>query len=67
MSYSAFQSHVKALIAKAGGKIKVRFYNDEEKGIYTAVCSDNCRIIGSSSCLRVKVTWGSGHAAFAQI
>lgn len=67
MSYSAFQSHVKALIAKAGGNIKVRFSNDEEKGIYTADFSDDCQIIGSASCLRVKVIWGSGHAAFARI
>lgn len=67
MSYSAFQSHVKALVTKAGGNIRVRFSNDEENGTYTAVCSDGCQIIGSASCLRVKVIWGSGHAAFAHI
>ena len=37
MSYKAFQQHVNALIAKAGGDIKVRFLVDTEKGMYMAI------------------------------
>lgn len=67
MSYKAFQQHVNALIAKAGGDIKVRFLVDTEKGMYMAICSEGTRIFASNSCPRVKVTWGSGHTAFATI
>lgn len=67
MSYQVFQKRVNALINKAGGGISVRFSTDNEKGIHTAVCSDGCKIVGSASCLRVKVSWGSGHTAFATL
>ncbi len=67
MSYQAFQKRINALINKAGGNISVRFSTDKEKGIHTASCSDGCKIIGSVSCLRVRVIWGSGHAAFATL
>lgn len=67
MSYQAFQQRINALINKAGGGIKVRFSTDEEKGIHTALCSDGCKFIASTSCLRVKVMWGSGHTAFAAL
>ena len=65
MSYEVFQSKVNSMIAKAGGKIRVRFSIDE--GRFIARCSDGTTITTNASCPRVKVRWGSGHVAYATI
>lgn len=66
MSYEVFQRKVNALIAKAGGGISVIFSTDDE-GKHYANCSDGTTIIGSNSCLKVTVRWGSGHQSIAEI
>lgn len=65
MAYQVFQNKVNALINRAGGNTSVRF--SSEDGRHIARCSDGTTIIGSASCLRVKVLWGSGHTALAHI
>lgn len=67
MSYEVFQRKVNALIVKAGGGINVRFSTDSDKGKHYANCSDGTTIIGSDSCLRVSVKWGSGHRSITEI
>lgn len=65
MSYEVFQSKVNAMIARAGGGIRVRFFTEE--GRFIARCSDGTTITTNTSCPRVKVRWGSGHVAYATI
>lgn len=67
MSYEVFKRKVNALIAKAGGGIKVRFSSDTEKGRHFAKCSDGTTIIGNNTCLKVTVRWGSGHNGIVAI
>lgn len=67
MSYDVFKQRVNALIRKAGGRISVHFYHDNEKGRHYANCSDGTTIIGNTSNLNVSVRWGSGHAGVATI
>lgn len=67
MSYEVFKRKVNALIVKAGGDIDVRFSTDSDKGRHCANCSDGTTIVGSDSCLRVSVKWGSGHRSLAEI
>lgn len=67
MSYEVFKRKVNALIAKAGGGIKVRFSSDAEKGQHFARCSDGTTIIGNKACLKVTVRWGSGHNGIVAI
>lgn len=67
MSYEVFQRRVNALIDRAGGGIKVRFSEDDEKGRYFAKCSDGTTIIGNPSSIKVTVRFGSGHQAMANI
>ena len=66
MTYKEFQSKVNAIIGKTGGGIPVRFFNDTEKGSYTARCGD-ITIIGRPSGFKVTVRFGSGHQAMAAI
>ena len=65
MAYEIFQSRVNAIVAKVGGGISVQFSNED--GRYIARCSDGVRIIGNSISSKVRVEWGSGHAANALI
>lgn len=67
MSYETFKQKVEALIARAGGDIKVRFSTDDDKGRHFANCSDGTQIIGSVGNLSVTVRWGSGHQSMATI
>ena len=67
MSYQAFQVKVNALIARAGGGISVRFFNDTDKGRFFANFSDGTVIVGNPSSLKVTVKYGSGHQAMATI
>jgi len=67
MSYEVFERKVNALIVKAGGKVKVRFHRDTDKGQFFANCSDGTTIIGNESSLKVTVRFGSGHQAMASI
>ena len=65
MAYKTFQEKVNALIKRAGGKISVRFSNEDGK--YFAHCSGGVTIISNSACPSVMVKWGSGHKAIATI
>ncbi len=67
MGYDVFQRKVNALIVKAGGKIKVKFSCDTDKGQFFANCSDGTTIIGNRSSLKVTVRFGSGHQAMTAI
>lgn len=67
MSYEVFKRKVNALIARAGGRITVRFSTDAEAGKHYADCSDGTTIAGNLSCLKVTVRYGSGHQAMAAI
>lgn len=68
MSYEVFMMKVNALIKKAGGRIKVRFSNDEESGRHYANCSDGTVIVGSRSSIKVSVRWNGGnHQGIAEI
>lgn len=67
MSYEVFKRKVNALIAKAGGNIRVRFSNDNDKGRFFANCSDGTTIIGNPDSLKVTVRFGSGHQSMAAI
>lgn len=67
MSYESFKAKVQILLSRIGQSSSVQFSNDEEKGKYSAKCSDNVTIIGNSSSLKVTVKWGSGHTAMANI
>ncbi len=67
MSYEVFRRKVNALIAKAGGNIRVRFSSDTDKGRFYANCSDGTTIIGNPGRLKVTVRFGSGHQAMTAI
>lgn len=67
MSYEAFKRRVSAVIAKAGGDLKVRFNSDADSGMHIASVSDGTTIVGKSSCMMVEVYWGTSHMAFASI
>lgn len=67
MSYEVFRRKVIALILRAGGGIRVKFFIDDEKGRFFAVCSDGTTIIGNPCSLRVTVRYGCGHQAMAAV
>ncbi len=66
MSFDMFKYKVKALVLKAGVEINVRFFNDTEMGRFVAKC-DDVTLIGSPSCLKIAVKWGSGHYGIERI
>lgn len=66
MTFESFKELVRALIAKAGGKIKVDFSVDPDKGKYIA-CADGVIISASSTALKLSVRWGYGHQAMIPI
>lgn len=61
MTYEYFIAGISALIDKAGGNIRARFFNDTERGLYRCSCSDGMVITGHPSGLRVTIRYGSGH------
>lgn len=65
MSYEEFQKRIKALLKKAGGGVRARFFHEDGK--HHAMCSDGTVIVGNSQTLKVMVRWGSGHASHAEI
>lgn len=67
MSYESFKAKVQALLGRVGQGSSVQFSNDEEKGKFSAKCSDGVTIIGCSTSLKITVKWGSGHTAMATI
>lgn len=66
MSFESFKQRVTALAKKSGISEPVRFFRNTDKGQYIAKCCD-VTIIGNSSSFRVKICWGSGHAAAVSI
>jgi hypothetical protein len=67
MGYDDFQKGIANLIQRAGGNIRVRFFNDTEKGKYIAKFSDGTTVVGRPSSLKVTVSYGSGHQAMTTI
>lgn len=68
MTYESFMRRVKALIRRAGGNIKVRFSEDEEKGIHIAYLSEGIIITGNKTSYNVTVKWNGGnHQSVAAI
>lgn len=66
MSYQEFQNKINGLIERAGGGIKVKFY--EENGRYLATCSDGTVISAGARNLKVTVRWGGkNHQAVVAI
>ena len=64
MTYQEFQQGILNAIKNAGNSVGVRFYNDKEKGKYTAICSDGVRFTGNSTSFKVTVRWASHQAQF---
>ena len=67
MTYEDFIARISALIAKAGGDIRARFFNDTERGLYRCSCSDGTVITGHPSGLRITIRYGSGHQMMATL
>lgn len=67
MTFKEFQKGVNDIVLRSGTKTRVGFYHDHERNRFFANFPDGMRIVGNPCSLRIRVQWGSGHVAFADL
>ena len=68
MGFSDFVKHINEYIRRSGISPEVSYFNDREKGFYTAKFpNDGITITGNSSTRKLTVRFGSGHLSQVRV